>query len=76
MKTTKKTGLIFLPLMIATSIVSSPVVAGDSAAGKVIYDGIGACGSCHGISGAGDGVAACAGMQKAITRKGTPRQLK
>jgi cytochrome c553 len=30
----------------------------DAAAGKALYDGIGACASCHGASGKGDGVAA------------------
>ncbi|MCU7807474.1 MAG: cytochrome c [Candidatus Thiodiazotropha sp. (ex Semelilucina semeliformis)] len=32
----------------------------DALAGKAIYDGIGACGSCHGPSGQGDGPAAMA----------------
>ncbi|MCU7916811.1 MAG: c-type cytochrome [Candidatus Thiodiazotropha sp. (ex Epidulcina cf. delphinae)] len=32
----------------------------DAAAGKVIYDGKGACGSCHGPTGVGDGPAAAA----------------
>lgn len=32
----------------------------DLAKGKTIYDGIGACASCHGAAGAGDGVAGAA----------------
>ena len=35
-------------------------MAGDAAAGKAIYDGKGACASCHGLTGAGDGAAAAA----------------
>ncbi len=36
------------------------LTAGDAAAGKAIYDGKGACASCHGPAGAGDGAAAAA----------------
>ena len=35
-------------------------MAGDAAAGKAIYDGKGACASCHGLTGSGDGAAAAA----------------
>ncbi|MCU7893868.1 MAG: c-type cytochrome [Candidatus Thiodiazotropha sp. (ex Lucinoma aequizonata)] len=38
----------------------SPNVVADAAAGKAIYDGKGACGSCHGSAGMGDGPAAMA----------------
>ncbi|MEL0586706.1 MAG: cytochrome c [Candidatus Thiodiazotropha sp. (ex. Lucinoma kazani)] len=38
----------------------SPNVVADAAAGKAIYDGKGACGSCHGPAGMGDGPAAMA----------------
>lgn len=47
-----------LPLGIL--LVASPVTAGDAAAGKALYDGKGACASCHGATGAGDGAAAAA----------------
>lgn len=48
--------LLPLGLMLATS----PVMAGNAAAGKALYDGKGACASCHGATGAGDGAAAAA----------------
>lgn len=38
----------------------APAAMADAAAGKAIYDGKGACASCHGPSGKGDGVAAAA----------------
>lgn len=34
------------------------VLAGDAANGKQIYNGKGACGACHGLTGKGDGAAA------------------
>lgn len=40
--------------------MSSPTLAGDAAAGKKIYDGMGACFTCHGATGKGDGAAAAA----------------
>ena len=40
-------------------VFAGPCLA-DAAAGKAVYDGIGACGSCHGLSGQGDGAAAAA----------------
>lgn len=36
------------------------VLAGDAAKGKEIYNGKGVCGTCHGATGKGDGVAAAA----------------
>lgn len=44
-------GLVFM---------STAALAGDAAAGKALYDGKGACASCHGPAGAGDGAAAAA----------------
>lgn len=35
-------------------------IMADAAAGKAVYDGIGACASCHGLQGKGDGAAAAA----------------
>jgi mono/diheme cytochrome c family protein len=35
-------------------------VMADAAAGKAVYDGIGACAGCHGSDGKGDGAAAAA----------------
>ncbi len=45
---------------ISLFIVITPAVAGDAAAGKAVYNGKGACATCHGATGAGDGVAAAA----------------
>jgi mono/diheme cytochrome c family protein len=47
-----------LPLGIL--LATGPATAGDAAAGKALYDGKGACASCHGAAGAGDGAAAAA----------------
>lgn len=44
----------------ATFILTTPALAGDASAGKAIYDGKGACATCHGAAGAGDGVASAA----------------
>lgn len=46
----------------AILFAASPLVASadDLVQGKAIYDGIGACASCHGPTGKGDGVAAAA----------------
>jgi len=44
----------------AALVMAMPVAAGDAAAGKAVYDGKGACATCHGFSGAGDGPAAAA----------------
>jgi mono/diheme cytochrome c family protein len=41
-------------------ILNTAVIAGDAAAGKAVYDGAGACATCHGVAGAGDGAAAIA----------------
>lgn len=49
-----------LPLTIAGFALAAPATAGDAAAGKAVYDGKGACASCHGATGAGDGAAAAA----------------
>ena len=48
-----------LPL-ITILFVTNISYADDLAKGKAAYDGIGACASCHGSSGAGDGAAAAA----------------
>lgn len=58
-KITCKT-LKLIPFALAAFVVSSPATAGDAAAGKAIYDGKGACATCHGATGAGDGAAAAA----------------
>lgn len=47
-------------LAIALAAASSPTAASDAAAGKAVYDGKGACATCHGATGAGDGAAAAA----------------
>lgn len=60
MKILKKNVLQLIPLTLAAVFISAPVLAADSAAGKVVYDGKGACASCHGPAGAGDGIAAAA----------------
>ncbi len=56
-----KTPLLkLIPVTFAAFIWVTPASAGDAAAGKVIYDGKGACATCHGATGAGDGVASAA----------------
>ncbi len=52
--------LQIIPVTFATCLMTTPVSAADATAGKSIYDGAGACTSCHGATGAGDGVAAVA----------------
>lgn len=52
--------LRLLPLAVAVFAITTPATAGDAAAGKAIYDGKGACATCHGPIGAGDGPAAVA----------------
>lgn len=59
-KKINKKSLTVIPLAIAALCISSSVVAGDSVAGKAIYDSKGACATCHGAAGAGDGPAAVA----------------
>jgi len=56
-----KPGLLkpWLPV-VAILLMAPPVMAGDAAAGKQVYDGKGACAGCHGAGGAGDGAAAVA----------------
>lgn len=44
----------------AALVLAAPAAAGDAAAGKAVYDGKGACATCHGATGAGDGPAAAA----------------
>ena len=44
----------------ALFVVHVPSVLADAAAGKSIYDGVGACASCHGPTGKGNGAAAAA----------------
>ncbi len=60
MKIINKKNLTIISLSIAVLCFSNSVLAGDTAAGKVIYDGKGACAACHGTTGAGDGPAAVA----------------
>lgn len=52
--------LKILTLGVIVFTLTQPAVAGDAAAGKAIYDGKGACATCHGATGAGDGPAAAA----------------
>jgi len=52
--------LKLLPLALAIYSISLPATAGDAAAGKALYNGGGACATCHGATGAGDGAAAAA----------------
>ena len=52
--------LKLIPITFAAFILTTPASAGDAAAGKVIYDGKGACATCHGATGAGDGIASAA----------------
>jgi len=60
MKKITATSLKLFPLTLALFTMASPATAGDAAAGKAIYDGKGACATCHGATGAGDGAAAAA----------------
>jgi len=60
MKKNTRDLLKLLPLAFATYSLSFSVTAGDAAAGKAIYNGNGACATCHGATGAGDGIAAAA----------------
>ena len=53
----------FIGAAVACSFVFcsvSPSLADDLAAGKAVYEGAGACGTCHGPQGAGDGPAGAA----------------
>ena len=52
--------LKLLPVALTALAINSTATAGDAAAGKAIYDGKGACATCHGATGAGDGAAAAA----------------
>lgn len=52
--------LKFISITVTAFILSTPALAGDAAAGKAIYDDKGACATCHGATGAGDGVASAA----------------
>ena len=54
------TTLVILFPLTLTVFASTSATAGDAAAGKAIYDGKGACATCHGATGAGDGAAAAA----------------
>ncbi len=60
MKIGNKNILKLLPLALSAVIINTPVIAGDATAGKTIYDTKGACATCHGAGGAGDGAAAVA----------------
>ena len=44
----------------AMLLILAPSAMADAAAGKAVYDGVGACASCHGATGKGDGAAAAA----------------
>ncbi len=55
-----KSNLQTLGAVLALALCSTPVLAGDAAAGKAVYAGKGGCASCHGATGAGDGPAAAA----------------
>lgn len=55
-----------LPLIL-TVFAATPATAGDAAAGKAVYDGKGACATCHGATGAGDGAAAAALNPKPVS---------
>ena len=55
-----------LPLIL-TVFAAAPATAGDAAAGKAVYDGKGACATCHGATGAGDGAAAVALNPKPVS---------
>lgn len=56
----KKHSFILFSICTSLFTLSGAVNAGDAAAGKAIYDGKGACASCHGATGAGDGIASAA----------------
>jgi cytochrome c551/c552 len=56
MKITQKYGCILVTSTLLQAV--SIDVRADAAAGKAIYEGKGACFSCHGLSGKGDGPAA------------------
>ncbi|HEC07562.1 MAG TPA: c-type cytochrome [Thiolapillus brandeum] len=58
--TMKKHPVIVLSVFTGILTLSGVAGAGDAAAGKAVYDGKGACASCHGATGAGDGAAAAA----------------
>jgi len=56
-----KTLLVKLIYITTTAFVlTTPALAGDVSAGKAIYDGKGTCATCHGTTGAGDGIASAA----------------
>ncbi|MDJ0808041.1 MAG: cytochrome c [Gammaproteobacteria bacterium] len=57
----KRYTMIGCALVTAALVLTQvPAVLADAAAGKVVYDGVGACASCHGATGKGDGAAAAA----------------
>ncbi|MCU7845957.1 MAG: c-type cytochrome [Candidatus Thiodiazotropha sp. (ex Monitilora ramsayi)] len=57
----KSVSMILRLLSVAPLLIfTAPGAFADAAAGKAIYDGVGACGSCHGPTGQGDGPAAMA----------------
>ncbi|MET0104879.1 MAG: cytochrome c [Sedimenticola sp.] len=57
----KKLTSVMSSLSLAAILAAAaPGVLADAAAGKAIYDGKGACGSCHGPTGKGDSPAAAA----------------
>ena len=56
----KTTRLSIYAATLISAFFTTSIFADDLAKGKAVYDGIGACASCHGPSGAGDGAAAAA----------------
>ncbi len=61
MNTISKRMFIQTMVLAASAIAALPVMAGgDVAAGKALYEGKGACTTCHGNKGEGDGPAAAA----------------
>lgn len=58
--------LAFVVKTLSLGLISFSIAVGPAAAdpvleqGKAIYNGIGACATCHGLAGAGDGAAAAA----------------
>lgn len=60
MKQFKRIGLNPATLAFTLILALVPVAMSDVTIGKTIYDGKGACASCHGMTGKGDGAAAAA----------------
>ena len=56
----RKTNLFFAAVLSTVAVSTASADDAAIAKGKELYNGIGACASCHGALGAGDGVAAAA----------------